>query len=101
MFTQRNSELLINTSRAGQAGGGTFRVEKNDKPKKDFAYRRCAGRLTNQRNAQTEFFSHSSLQPFRLVVAFWWWLVVFPWCAFDGDVMCCDVICHVMWLTAT
>jgi len=23
----------------------------------------------------------TSLQPFRLVSVFWWWLVVFPWCA--------------------
>ena len=79
MFTQRNSELLINTSRAGQAGGGTFRVEKNDKPKKDFAYRRCAGRLTNQRNAQTEFFCTAACS--RSV---WWWRFGGGWLCFRG-----------------
>ena len=32
--------LLISVaSRAGQAGGGSFKREKNRKPKKDFAYR--------------------------------------------------------------
>ena len=36
----------------------------------------------------------------QLVVAFWWWLVVFPWCAGVGDVMCCDVVCDVKWLAA-
>ena len=32
--------LLISVAiRAGQAGGGSFKREKNRKPKKDFAYR--------------------------------------------------------------
>ena len=32
-----------------------------------------------------------SLQPFRLVVVFWWYLAVFPWRDSGGDVMCCNV----------
>ena len=59
--------------RAGQAGGGSFKTEKTSTPKKEFAYRLCAGRPT-------------SAMPFRLLVAFWWWLVVFPWCVGGGDV---------------
>ena len=25
---------------------------------------------------------------------------MFPWCVGGGDVMCCDVVCDVMWLAA-
>ena len=80
----------------GRAGGGgrSFRGEKY-KPKKEIAYRMCAGRQ-NQCDAQTEFFVCTSPQPFCLGVAFWWLLVVLPWCVGGGDVMCCDV----MWLAA-
>ena len=65
--------------RAGQAAGGSFKTEKTSTPKKEFAYRLCAGRPT-------------SAMPFRLLVAFWWWLVVFPWCVGGGDVKN-----HLMW----
>jgi len=34
------------------------------------------------------------------VLAFWWWLVLFPWCVGVGGAMCCDVVCDVMWLAA-
>jgi len=46
-----------------------------------------ARRVTNQCDAQTEVFVCTSLRPFRLVVAFWWWLVVFPWSVGGGDVL--------------
>ena len=53
---------------------------------------------TNQSDAQTEFVLCTSLQPFSLVVAFCWWLFVFPWCFSGGDAMCGDVASGVMWL---
>ena len=56
---------------AGQAAGGSFK-----KPKKEFAYKRDARRVTNQCYAQTEFLVHTSLQM----------------CAGGGEVMCCDVM---------
>ena len=46
----------------------------------------------------------TSLQPFRLMVAFWCWLVVFPWCVGVGDAMCGMwyrvVGCEVRWSNA-
>ena len=56
-------------------------------------------KATNQYDAQTEFFVCTSLQPFRLVVAFWW-LVVFPWCVGGGDVMCGALVHDVIWFAA-
>lgn len=50
--------------------------------------------------AKTRVFVRTSLQPSCLVLAFWWWLVVFPWCVGGGVVMCCDVVCDVMRLAA-
>ena len=48
-------------------------------------------RTTNERDAQTEFLSAKSLQPFRPEAVFWWWLVLFPWCV-GGEVVPCTVM---------
>ena len=42
-----NIYVHIHTSRAGQAGGGSFKREKNYTPKKECAYRLCTRRTTN------------------------------------------------------
>jgi len=47
---------------------------------------------TNQCDAQKEILVCASLQPFHLVVVFWWYLVAFPWCVGGGDVMRCDLM---------
>lgn len=41
--TRKTSKELYNlTSKAGQAGGGSFRGERTNKPRKEFAHRMCA-----------------------------------------------------------
>ena len=57
----------------------------------------CAGRSTSA-IPEIEVIVSTTLRPFLMVLAFWWWLVVFPWCVGVGDGMCCDVACEVMWL---
>ena len=69
------------TSRAGQAGGGSFKRKNNYKPKKEFAYRMCARRPTSAM-PKPSFFVCTSIQPFH-----------------GGDVVTCfDVVgCGVRW----
>ena len=55
----------------------------------------CAGRSTSA-IPEIEVIVSTTLRPFLMVLAFWWWLVVFPWCVGVGDGMCCDVACEVM-----
>ena len=56
----------------------------------------CARRPTSAMPKLSFAVSTSRLQPFCLVVAFWFWLVVFPWCVAGGDVMCGDGVCDVV-----
>ena len=78
--------MLVCTSRAGQAGGGSFKRE-NYRPNPEFAYRMCAGRSTS---AMPKPRCLCAVAFGRSVwgLAFWWWLVVFLWCVGVGDVMC-------------
>ena len=66
------------TSRAGQAGGGTFKRENNYTPKKKIAYRMCAGRPT----------SAMPKPRFLCAPAFgrsvWWWRFGGGWLCFRG-----------------
>ena len=48
--------------------------------------------VSQGKNLHTKCARVTSLQPFRLVAVFWWWLVVFRWCVGGGDVVCCDVM---------
>ncbi len=57
--------FLQYTSRAGQAGAEVSKG-KNYTPKKEFAYRMCAGRPTS--DAQTKVFVRTSVS----VVRRWW-----------------------------
>ena len=64
-----------------RAGGGSFRRKKNYIAKKKFAYRMCARRPTDQRDAQT-------------ISLLWTSLLLFH----GGDVTCFDVSClQVRW----
>ena len=71
----------------GRAGGGSFRGKKTINQRKNLPIE-CAQGDQPVRCPNRVFFVCTSLQPFRLVVAFWWRLVVFPWCVGGGDVMC-------------
>ena len=66
------SFTVLYTSRAGQAGGGG-KFQRKNLPIE-------SRRAIHQLDAQTEVFVCTSLRPFRLVLAFWWWLVAFPQC---------------------
>ena len=61
-----------------QARGGSSKPEKNLRHRKN---------LPKECDGQTEVCVGTSLWPFRLVVAFWWRLVVFPWRVGGGDVL--------------
>ena len=98
--------MYIYTSRAGQAGGGSFK-EKNYKPKKEFAYRMCTGWPTTAM-PKPSFLSERAFS--RSMVVMWWpvlmWLVAgwdpkfCGWLWDDarwGNVVSCEMSCHVMW----
>ena len=90
---------MLYTSRAGQAGGGSFK-EKNYKSKKVFAYRMCTGWPTT---AMPKRSCLSERAFSRSMVVMWWpvlmWLVAgsdevdVRW----GNVVSCEMSCHVMW----
>ena len=105
-YHKNNSKQYIqHTSRAGQAGGGSFQKEKNYIAKKEFAYRMCARRPTSAMPKPFLCFCCPS-------AVTWWWCDLF-WC---HEVVCgarwsnvvgcqvpwwvllvsCDVSCHVM-----
>ena len=94
------------TSRAGQAGGGSFK-EKNYKSKKEFAYRMCTGWPTTAM-PKPSFLSERAFS--RSMLVMWWpvlmWLVAgwdpkfCGWLWDDarwGNVVSCEMSCHVMW----
>jgi len=68
---------MVDKQSRPRPGAENFKREKN--------YRKAI----NQRHAQTDVFVCTSLQPFRLVLASWWWLVLFPWCVWCW---CCKVM---------
>ena len=92
--------IYIYTSRAGQAGGGSFK-EKNYKSKKEFAYRMCTGWPTTAMPKPSflseRVFSRSMDVMWRPVLM---WLVA-GWdpkfCGLLWDDASCEMSCHVMW----
>ena len=96
----------IYTSRAGQAGGGSFN-QKNYKSKTEFAYRMCTGWPTTAM-PKPSFLSERAFS--RSMVVMWWpvlmWLVAgwdpkFCGWLWDearwGNVVSCEMSCHVIW----
>ena len=105
-FSGQEANINTDTSRAGQAGGGSFK-EKNYKPKKEFAYRMCTGWPTTAM-PKPSFLSERVFS--RSMVVMWWpvsmWLVAgwdpkfCGWLWDDarwGHVVSCEMSCHVMW----
>ncbi len=74
------------TSRAGQAGEGSFKREQTISQR-----RNLLNRVTNQCNAKTVVFVRAILEPFRLVVARW-----MRWCKKSRDVVWWGVRKNVM-----
>ena len=87
--------LCLSTMQFPGGPAAEVSLEKNYEPnqRKNLLIE-CAQGDQPVRWAQTEFFACTSL------LAFWWWLVVFPWCVGGGDVMCGAVLRDVMWLAA-
>ena len=78
------------TSRAGQAGGGSFKREKTIRQRQNLPIE-CAVRPTSAM-PKPRFLCAPSFG--RSV---WWWLVVFPRCSGGGDVKYIQKSCDVVW----
>ena len=106
-FLHAAAKFHICTSRAGQAGGGSFKRGNNYKPKKDFAYRMCARRPTSAM-PKPSFLCERAFS--RSMVVMWPVLMSWGWLQGDmkkcgwlwgdvgwGSVIGCEMSCHVIW----
>ena len=93
------TKLLYHTMVPGRAGGGSFRGKNTIGQTKNLTIDCAQGHQPV--SCPNRIFARTRLQPFRLVVVLWWWLVAFPWCVGGGDAMCCGVMWYdVRWFAA-